>query len=64
MGESGMSSTLTASLYKSLHDLDKYRLCKPYAYCIDANYYKGTTFEQYLQKKRRQLIIEVSNNTK
>lgn len=63
--ESSVSPTLTASLHKSPpHDLDKYMLCKPYAYCIDANYYKGTTFEQYLQKKRRQLIIEVSNNTK
>ena len=28
------------------------------SYCLDANYYKGTTIEQYLEKKRRQLIFE------
>lgn len=28
------------------------------SYCIDANYWKGTTPEQYINKKRRQLIFE------
>lgn len=28
------------------------------SYCIDANYYKGTTIQQYLKKKRRQLVLE------
>ena len=28
------------------------------SYCLDANYYKGTTPEQYVEKKRRQLIFE------
>lgn len=37
----------------------KYKACPNYSYCIDANYWKGTTFEQYLKKRRRQLIIEV-----
>lgn len=27
-----------------------------YSYCLDANYYKGTTIEQYVDKHRRQLI--------
>lgn len=34
-----------------------------YSYCIDANYYKGTTIEQYVDKHRRQLISENSNET-
>lgn len=29
-----------------------------YSYCLDANYYKGTTIEQYVKKHRRQLIFE------
>lgn len=28
------------------------------SFCIDANYWKGGTIEQYLQKHRRQLIFE------
>lgn len=28
------------------------------SYCLDANYYKGTTPEQYVKKKRRQLVFE------
>lgn len=31
------------------------------SYCIDANYWKGTTPQQFLNKNRRQLIKEVSN---
>lgn len=27
-----------------------------YSYCLDANYYKGTTIEQYVDKHRRQLV--------
>lgn len=30
----------------------------PISYCIDANYYKGTTIEQYIKKKRRQLVVD------
>ena len=29
------------------------------AYCIDSNYWKGTTWGGYNEKHRRQLIIEV-----
>jgi DNA-cytosine methyltransferase len=28
------------------------------SYCIDANYYKGTSVENYLKKKRRQLVVD------
>ncbi len=28
------------------------------SYCLDSNYYKGTTIEQYMNKHRRQLVIE------
>jgi DNA-cytosine methyltransferase len=31
------------------------------SYCIDANYFKGTNLEQYLSKKRRQIVFEKSN---
>lgn len=30
-----------------------------YSYCLDSNYYKGTTIEQYVDKHRRQLVSEV-----
>ena len=33
------------------------------AYCIDANYAKGTTIASYLKKKRRQLVLDKSNVT-
>lgn len=31
---------------------------KDISYCIDANYWKGTTPQQYIEKHRRQLIFE------
>lgn len=37
----------------------RFGLCDQYAYCIDANYAKGISFEQFLKKHRRQLVIEV-----
>lgn len=40
------------------HDY-RYGLCNQYAYCIDANYAKGISFEQFLKKHRRQLVIEI-----
>lgn len=33
-----------------------------YSYCLDANYYKGTTIEQYVEKHRRQLVSEKENS--
>lgn len=30
----------------------------PVSYCIDANYFKGITIEQFIKKRRRQLIME------
>jgi DNA-cytosine methyltransferase len=32
------------------------------SYCIDANYYKGSNWQQYTTKARRQLVIEFINN--
>lgn len=40
------------------HDY-RFGLCNDFAYCIDANYFKGISFEQFLKKHRRQLVIEV-----
>ena len=31
------------------------------SYCIDEDYFKGTNLEQYLAKKRRQVVFEKSN---
>lgn len=39
-------------------DDSRYDLCNRYSYCIDANYAKGSSFEEYLKKHRRQLVIE------
>lgn len=36
----------------------KYLLTDKISYCLDANYWKGTTFESFLSKHRRQLVIE------
>lgn len=41
----------------SHHDR-RYCLCDTTSYCIDANYAKGASFEEYLRKHRRQLVIE------
>lgn len=32
------------------------------SYCIDANYFKGTNLQQYLKKKRRQIIFNYSSS--
>lgn len=34
------------------------------SYCLDANYWKGTTIESYLKKHRRQLVKEISNTVR
>lgn len=34
------------------------------SYCIDANYWKGTTPQQFLNKNRRQLVKEISNTVR
>lgn len=36
---------------------------KNVSYCIDANYWKGTTPQQYIEKHRRQLIFESSGES-
>ena len=36
---------------------------KDKSYCIDANYHKGTSVEQYLDKGRRQLVMKEKSNT-
>jgi DNA-cytosine methyltransferase len=43
----------------AIDDMSKMR---EISYCIDANYYKGTTLDGYVNKKRRQLFME--NNPK
>lgn len=37
---------------------------KDKSYCIDANYFKGTTAHQYLCKKRRQIVWKIPEATK
>ena len=36
----------------------KYSLCSRISYCLDANYWKGTTVETFFEKHKRQLVIE------
>lgn len=56
----GLAPTLTAGFGCQGPRLDdsRYDLCSRYSYCIDANYAKGSSFEEYLKKHRRQLVIE------
>jgi len=46
---------------KILHERDSVSqaadLGQTISYCIDANYWKGTTIEQFVTKKRRQLVV-------
>ena len=35
---------------------------KDKSYCIDANYFKGTNLEQYIKKRRRQLVFNYSSS--
>lgn len=39
----------------------KYALTDRISYCIDANYWKGTTVEHFFAKHIRQLVIETWN---
>ena len=39
----------------------KYALTDKISYCIDANYWKGTTLEHFFAKHLRQLVIETWN---
>ena len=49
---SGATDTPSDTLSKSYRHTDKI------SYCLDANYWKGTTIEYYLTKHKRQLVIE------
>lgn len=37
-------------------------ICNDFSYCIDANYWKGITPQNFIKKHKRQLIIEVKDN--
>lgn len=45
---------------KFLHQLSDKIDSQDVSYCIDANYFKGTTPKQFLEKSRRQLVKDVS----
>lgn len=49
----GASNSVCTAVQKPAYDC-----CDRISYCIDANYYKGTTIENYFKKHRRQLVIE------
>ena len=36
----------------------RYALTQKISYCLDANYYKGTTIDTFFKKHKRQLVIE------
>lgn len=50
-----IDTTKTKNLIKQLEEKDA---SQDISYCIDANYFKGTNLKGYLEKKRRQLVIE------
>ena len=54
----GITDRLCRNRHQVLDSDFRYGLCDKISYCIDSNYWKGTTFKQYLEKHRRQLIIE------
>lgn len=56
--DAGGGSTNSNCFPRSEEPHHDYSLCDRYSYCIDANYFKGTSFEEYLRKHRRQLVIE------
>lgn len=46
---------------KLVESLEKKIETQDVSYCIDANYWKGTTPRQFLEKNRRQLVKDISN---
>ena len=51
-------NTDVSCISKNRRRKKEYILTNDYSYCIDASYYKGTSFKQFISKHRRQLIIE------
>ena len=42
----------------------KPRVVDEYSYCIDSNYWKGSTLESFLEKRRQLVTDEIDNNGK
>jgi len=64
--EDGKATTLTASMAScdisdNFIKVDK-NLNPKKSYCIDANYFKGTSVDNYFEKSRRQLVFEEKNS--
>lgn len=57
MGGSALQSAQDATDTQSDTSLSKYQYSDRISYCIDANYWKGTTVEGFIEKHRRQLVI-------
>lgn len=51
------NGTLLSNVIPAVEDANE-AINKDVSYCIDANYWKGTTPQQYIEKHRRQLIFE------
>lgn len=58
----GVAKTLSTSSGTKMTDnyiaVQKVKELSDVSYCIDANYHKGTSVEQFLTKKRRQLVVQ------
>ena len=52
----GVAQTLTTSPQQAV--VEQVEKLGETSYCIDANYWKGTTIDQFLNKKRRQLVAD------
>ena len=58
MGRVGkqVSQTLTRTCEMCI--VEKVQELSDISYCLDANYYKGTTVDQFIEKHRRQLVVD------
>ena len=58
----GVATTLSTSSGTKMTDnyiaVQMVKELSDVSYCIDANYHKGTSVEQFLTKKRRQLVVQ------
>lgn len=50
------------TLYLNNNQIVNEPICQKIAYCIDSNYWKGSTLHSFLEKHRRQLVTDKKNS--
>ena len=56
-----LESNVDDKFYLKRNQLTDTPISQEYSYCLDANYWKGTTLESFLKKHRRQLVTDKVN---